>query len=134
MVNSCEIGASKSVPMAQPISPGIGRQMMNRTTLTHIFFARPFSLTGLDGPQPAGTYTIETQEELLEGLSFPAYRRIGTVMLLPARPGSMVTGQAVAVDPVELDAMVRECIAAPEPARGDDGMSGSHVGRTNAST
>ncbi len=120
--------------MAQPISPGIGRQMMNRTTLSHVFFARPFSLTGLDGPQPAGTYTIETQEELLEGLSFPAYRRIGTVMLLPAKPGSMITGQAVAVDPVELDAMVQECIAAREPARGNDGKLGRHVGRTNAST
>jgi hypothetical protein len=99
--------------------------MMNRITLTHLFFARPFSLAGLDGLQPAGTCTIETQEELLEGLSFPVYRRIGTVMLLPARPGSMVTGQAIAVDPVELDAAVQEAKIGPEPARDHDDKSGS---------
>ena len=38
----------------------------------------------IDGVQPPGTYTVETEEELIEGLSFPAYRRKATVMLLPA--------------------------------------------------
>ena len=98
---------------------------MNLTTLTHIFFARSFSLTGLDGLQPAGTYTIETEEELLEGLSFPAYRRIGAVMLLPAKPGSMATGQVVAVDPVELDAIAQASKIIPEKALNDDDKSRS---------
>lgn len=111
--------------MAQTISAEIGRQMTNRITLTHIVFARPFSLTGLEGLQPAGTYAIETEEELLEGLSFPAYRRTGTVMLLPARPGSMVTGQAVTVDPVELDAVAQASKTDPEQARDRDEKSGS---------
>lgn len=111
--------------MAGPISPETGRQMMNRTTLTHVVFARPFSLTGLDGLQPAGTYAIETEEELLEGLSFPAYRRTGTVMLLPARSGSMITGQAVAVDPVELAAIARASKTDLEQARDCDDKSGS---------
>src|SRR5579884_1066617 len=119
--------------MARPISPGIGRQTMNRITLTHVVFARPFSLAGLDGLQPAGTYTIETQEELLEGLSFPAYRRIGTVILLPARPGSMITGQAVAVDPAELEAAAQEAKTGPGQARDPDDESGSPAARTNAS-
>ena len=128
--------SSKNVPMAQSISFRIGRQMMNRTTLTHVVLTRtrPFSLTGLDGLQPAGTYTIETEEELLEGLSFPAYRRTGTVMLLPAKPGSMITGQAVAVDPAELDAIVQSSKTDPEQARDCDDKSGSPVGRINAST
>ncbi|HJU14884.1 MAG TPA: hypothetical protein VJ770_00300 [Stellaceae bacterium] len=103
--------------MAQPISPGIGRQMMNRTTVAYIFFARPFSLTGIDGLQSAGTYTVETEEELPEGLSFPAYRRIRTVILLPGRRGSMIAGQAVAVDPVELEAAAQESKTGPEQAR-----------------
>lgn len=106
--------------------------MMNRTTLTHIVFAHPFSLPGLDGLQPAGAYTIETEEELLEGLSFPAYRRTGTVMLLPAKPGSMITGQAVAVDPAELDAIAQAFRTGPEQARDCDEKSGSPAGRTNA--
>lgn len=122
------------MPMAQPVSSGIGGQMMNRTTLTQIVFTRPFSLTGLDGLQPAGTYTIETEEELLEGLSFPAYRRTGTVMLLPAKPGSMITGQAVAVDPAELNAIAQAPKTDPEQARDHDEKSGSPVGRTNTPT
>ncbi|MGH7087080.1 MAG: hypothetical protein ACREFN_19085 [Acetobacteraceae bacterium] len=122
------------MPMAQSISSGIGGQVMNRTTLTHVVFARPFSLTGLDGLQPAGTYIIETEEELLEGLSFPAYRRTGTVMLLPAKPGSMITGQTVAVDPAELDAIAQASKTDPEQARDCDDKSGSPVGRINAPT
>lgn len=122
------------MPMAQPVSSEIGGQVMNRTTLTQIVFTLPFSLTGLDGLQPAGTYTIETEEELLEGLSFPAYRRTGTVMLLPAKPGSMITGQAVAVDPVELDAIAQESKTGPERTPDHDDKSGSPVGRINAPT
>ena len=34
----------------------------------------------------AGEYTIETDEELIEGLSFPAYRRILTLLCLQPRP------------------------------------------------
>jgi hypothetical protein len=108
--------------------------MMNRTTLTYVVFARPFSLPGLDGLQPARTYTIETEEELLEGLSFPAYRRTGTVMLFPAKRGSMITGQAVAVDPVELATIARASKTGPEQGRDCDEKSGSPVGRTNAPT
>ena len=49
-----------------------------RTTRTAIRFARPFVLAGVDGEQPAGTYEIETDEELQAGLSFPVYRRVET--------------------------------------------------------
>ena len=45
---------------------------MNRCTSRRtVTFARPFSLRGIDGVRPAGTYTVETEEELIEGLSFP---------------------------------------------------------------
>ena len=53
-------------------------------------FTQPFSLSGLDEVQPAGTYTVETDEELLPGLSFPAYRRVATLMVLRARGGAAV--------------------------------------------
>jgi hypothetical protein len=89
---------------------------MARTTLSTVSFARPFTLSVLDGTQPAGDYTIETEEELLEGVSFPAYRRLRTVILLPAKPGSMVTAQAAPVDPVELDATLRKSSAGSENA------------------
>ena len=39
-----------------------------RTTTKMVTFARPFVLKGTDGPQPAGTYTVETEEEELPTL------------------------------------------------------------------
>ena len=78
--------------------------MTLRTSRRTATFDRPFSLRGIDGIQPAGTYTVETDEELLEGLSFPAYRRVATTIFLPSRPGDLVSGQFVTLDPVELEA------------------------------
>jgi hypothetical protein len=48
-----------------------------------VTFMHPFNLNGMDKMQPAGTYTVETDEELLQ-TSLPAYRRISTLMRLPA--------------------------------------------------
>jgi len=77
--------------------------MTLRTSRRTVTFARPFSLRGIDGIQRAGTYTVETDEELIEGLSFPAYRRVATTIFLPSRPGDLVSGQLVTLDPVELE-------------------------------
>jgi hypothetical protein len=55
--------------------------MTVHTSRKTVTFARPFSLSGIK-VQPAGTYTVETDEELLPGLSFPAYRRIATLIYL----------------------------------------------------
>ena len=78
--------------------------MTMRTSRKTVTFTRPFSLRGIDGVQPAGAYTVETDEELLEGLSFPAYRRVATTIFLPSRPGDVVSGQLVAIDPSQLEA------------------------------
>lgn len=55
----------------------------------------------MDEEQPAGTYTVETDEELLQTLSLPVYKRISTLIRLPARPRSTVVTQIVEVDPLE---------------------------------
>jgi hypothetical protein len=75
-----------------------------RTSRETVTFARPFSLRGVDGVQPAGTYVVETEEELIEGLSFPAYRRVATVMFLPAESGGTGWKQIAVVDSQELRA------------------------------
>jgi hypothetical protein len=75
-----------------------------RTTSRTITFERPFSLAGLDESQPAGTYTIQTDEEPIEGLSFLAYRRVATVIFLPLGKGGLGSFQAISVTPEALDA------------------------------
>ena len=75
--------------------------MLNRTRREDMIFRRPFLLKGWAEAQPAGTYAVETEEELIEGLSFPAYRRVSTTITRQAaRAGALV--QAIAVDPREL--------------------------------
>lgn len=75
--------------------------MPNRTHREDMVFSRPFSLKGWSEPLPAGTYAVETEEELIEGLSFPAYRRVSTTITRrAAHAGALV--QAIPVDPREL--------------------------------
>jgi hypothetical protein len=43
-----------------------------------------------------------TDEELIEGLSFPVYRRVSTMILVPAAQPSSV--EMVTIDPADLEA------------------------------
>jgi hypothetical protein len=78
--------------------------MSVRTSCKSVTFTRPFSLSGIDEVQPAGTYAVETDEELLPGLSFPAYRRIATLIFLRSRGGGPVVEEVANIDPLELQA------------------------------
>jgi hypothetical protein len=85
--------------------------MSLRTTRGTVTFAHPFKLRGVDETQAAGTYTVQTDEEPIEGLSFLAYRRVATVIFLPLRPGGTGSVQVVSVDPRELDAAQAKDVA-----------------------
>src|SRR5947207_1212782 len=75
--------------------------MTVRTTSKTVTFRHPFNLIGTDEVHPAGTYTVETDEELLEPSSFPAYRRIATLIRLERTAGTVLT-QIVETNPAEL--------------------------------
>jgi hypothetical protein len=77
--------------------------MNQRTVRSTVTFNHPFLLSGFDEPQPAGTYTIETYEERIEGLSFPVYRRTETLLFLLPPPGQPTLIQVASIDPVELE-------------------------------
>ena len=78
--------------------------MMFRTTQRTVVFARPFFLARLGKTQPPGTYTVETNEELMPTFLTSSYRRMSTFIYLHDVPGdASVTGIAN-IDPEELDA------------------------------
>ena len=77
--------------------------MSMRTSKKRVTFRRPFSLSGMDEEQPAGTYTVETNEQLIEGLSFPAWQRTATVILLRSQTAAGLS-QELEIDPLELEA------------------------------
>jgi hypothetical protein len=75
--------------------------VLNRTRREDIVFRQPFFLKGWGEPQPAGAYAVHIEEELIQGLSFPAYRRVSTMITRQAiRAGALV--QAIPVDPRDL--------------------------------
>jgi hypothetical protein len=75
---------------------------MMRTTTKTVTFRQPFCLKGVDRLLPPADYRVITDEELIEGLSFPAYRRVSTAIFVPAPSGSAV--EMVAIDPLDLQA------------------------------
>jgi hypothetical protein len=86
----------------------------NRIRSEDLVFGRPFRLRGWKEPHPAGTYALETEEELIEGLSFPAYRRVGTTLTRKETPG----GHCRQVIPVDLSDL-ESALAAERAAAGD---------------
>ena len=66
-------------------------------------FSRPFSLSDLDGIQPAGTYRIQTLDVTLDSLSFLAYRRVSTTIELPSVGVARSRRHVIAIDPLELE-------------------------------
>ena len=74
--------------------------MTTRTTETIITFHQPFCLKGVDRELPPADYRVVTDEELIEGLSFAAYRRVSTAIFVPAPSGSAV--EMVPIDPLDL--------------------------------
>ena len=78
--------------------------MTTRTIKKIVTFRRPFVLGGIDEALPAGPYSVETDEELIEGISFPAYRRILTLIHLHPKPGRPGLTETLTIDPNELDA------------------------------
>jgi hypothetical protein len=78
--------------------------MTERTTRKIVTFARSFVIDGFDQELPAGQYAVETEEELVSGLSFPVYRRVSTTLYVDRIPGKPGVKEAWRIDPEALDA------------------------------
>jgi len=86
--------------------------MTIRTSSKTVSFARPFLLKGVDRVLAAGEYKVTTDEELIEELSFPVYRRVATMIFVPAESQNSSSVEMVAIDPRDLqDAQDRDAEA-----------------------
>ncbi len=87
--------------------------MIARTLSKTVVFTRPFLLKGIERILPAGDYRVVTDEELIEGLSFPVYRRISTMIFAPAQSHPTSSVEMVTIDPIDLQAAQDRDAAAP---------------------
>jgi hypothetical protein len=82
-----------------------GRRLpLTRTKRTIVHFSTAFSLLGVDEMLPPGDYMIDRDEELIEGLSWLAYRHVATFIHLPAvsaKKGRI--NRMVKIDPDEFE-------------------------------
>ncbi len=86
--------------------------MTTRTTSKDVVFLRPFILDGMTDLQAAGTYRVDTEEEQLDTLSIPAWRRIRTVLRV-VRAGGI---DYLPIDPDQLHEALMRDGAQPDPA------------------
>ena len=90
--------------------------MTTRTRSKTVSFKFPFLLKGVDRELAPGDYRVITDEELIEGLSFPVYRRLSTMILVPAQFHSLSSTELVPVDPLDLRAAQQRDAEAQRPA------------------
>jgi hypothetical protein len=77
--------------------------MTIRTRNKTVSFTRPFLLKGVDRVLPAGDYRVATDEELIQELSFPVYRRVATMIFVPAESHRASSVEMVSIDPRDLE-------------------------------
>jgi hypothetical protein len=90
--------------------------MTIRTTARTVTFTRPFSIGSADVSFSPGDYLVETDEEMIENLSFPAWRRVATTIHVRTDGAT----QVLPIDPRRLDLMLaRDSLS--EPTRTGEG-------------
>ena len=81
-----------------------------RETVT---FKHPFRIKGVDRLLPPGAYEVITDEEMIEGLSFASFRRVATMIMVPAADLRTSAMEMVSIGSVDLSDAQRIDASAP---------------------
>ena len=85
-----------------------------------VTFVRPFNLKGLDGMQPAGTYSVATHEEGAGFFPLSKSKRLSTWIRVCRNPGIAGAVEHVNIDPHELTAaLIRDALPDMEQAKSE---------------
>jgi hypothetical protein len=76
--------------------------MTIRSRRETITFRRPFRIRGIDRLLPPGAYEVITDEEMIEGLSFASFRRVATMIMVPAETPRSSAMEMVSIGSVDL--------------------------------
>jgi hypothetical protein len=87
--------------------------MTTRSRREMVTFLHPFRMKGVDCLLPAGAYQVITDEEMIEGLSFAAFRRVATMIMVPAAGTHGSTMEMVSISSIDLSDAQRIDASAP---------------------
>jgi hypothetical protein len=76
--------------------------MTTRSRRETVHFRHPFLIKGIDRRLPAGAYEIITDEEMIEGLSFPSFRRVATMIMVPGVAPRHASMEMIAIGSTDL--------------------------------
>jgi hypothetical protein len=66
-----------------------------------VTFTHPFRIRGIDRLLPSGDYEVVTDDETIDGLSFSAFRRLASMLRVPAN-GSRLAMEMISIGSVDL--------------------------------
>jgi OpgC protein len=75
---------------------------MTRSRRETVVFKHPFRIASVERLLPAGSYEVVTDEESMEGLSFPSFRPVATMMMVPAPPPRSSSVEMVTISSIDL--------------------------------
>lgn len=85
--------------------------MTTRSRRETVTFLHPVQIEGVDRVIPAGSYEVVTDEEMIEGLSFPCFRRVATMITVPGAPPHQHAMEMLSISSVALaDAQHRDAV------------------------
>jgi hypothetical protein len=76
--------------------------MTIRTRRETVHFRHPFLIKGIDRQLAPGPYEVITDDEIIEGLSFPCFRRVATMIMVPGAPPRRSVMEMISVSPADL--------------------------------
>jgi len=100
IVSVCQLLSAAAAPRRQR-----ARMIMTvtRSRRETVVFKHPFRIASVERLLPAGSYEVITDEESMEGLSFPSFRPVATMMMVPA-PAPHSSVEMVTISSIDLAA------------------------------
>ena len=87
--------------------------MTTRSRRETVHFRHPFHIKGIDRQLAPGPYEIITDEEMIEGLSFPCFRRVATMIMVPGAAPRHSSMEMISISSVDLSDAQRNDASAP---------------------
>jgi hypothetical protein len=81
-----------------------GTPLTIRTTRSVASFNEPFSLRNVEDVLPPGDYNVYVEDELIQGLSRAAYRRVSTILQMPSISSPQEQSRLVSISATDPEA------------------------------
>jgi hypothetical protein len=87
--------------------------MTTRSRRETVHFQHPFRIKGIDRLLAPGSYEVITDEEMIEGLSFPSFRRVATMIMVPGEAPRRSSMEMISIGSIDLSDAQRIDASAP---------------------